>query len=183
MAWFCAAPGARALNKAASCRANHVAIGPQLSMRRAESVTLGEPRKETAKRAARFETFFSKDSLPYFDTRPLQEILDEAEGAHVMFQPRADAISVLIWQSLHCVSACQMRDFEEGIATQRPRLHNAGIRLGDERAAHKQIPLWLQAVLLLSFWAAFLLLQVLLLAVQPTKPMCTLHLIAAKFTG
>ncbi len=64
-------------------RVDHVALGPQLSMRRAESVTMGEPRKETARRAARFETFMSKDSLPYFDERPLQEILDEAEGAHM----------------------------------------------------------------------------------------------------
>ena len=62
-------------------RADHVAPGPQLSMRRAASVTLGEPRKATARRVERFETFISRDSLPYFDTRPLQEILDEAEGA------------------------------------------------------------------------------------------------------
>ena len=61
-------------------RADHVAPGPQLSMRRAASVTLGEPRNKTAQSVARFETFMSRDSLPYFDTRPLQEILDEAAG-------------------------------------------------------------------------------------------------------
>ncbi len=81
---LCAGPGAGALGKSASMRADHVAPGPQLSMRRAASVTLGEPRKDTARRVARFETFISRDSLPYFDTRPLQEILDEAEGAFAL---------------------------------------------------------------------------------------------------
>ena len=35
---------------------------------------------------ARFETFISRDSLPYFDTRPLQEILAEAEGASALLR-------------------------------------------------------------------------------------------------
>lgn len=44
--------------------------------------------------------------------------------------------------------------------------YNAGNRLGEERPKHKRMPLWSQALLLLAFWAAFLVLQVLSLRCQ-----------------
>ena len=54
----------------------------------------------------------------------------------------------------------------EGLVTQRRRLRHAGTRLGQEHPSHRQISLWLQALLLLAFWAAFLLLQVPILRYQ-----------------
>lgn len=68
------------LGKSASMRNAHVALGLQLSMRRAVSVTLGEPQRDVANRGRRLETFVSYGYLPYFDTRPFDEILAESEG-------------------------------------------------------------------------------------------------------
>jgi len=81
-----AAPGAGRLGKSSSMKPGAAAAKPE-PMRRAVSITLGEPRKDAMLRSRRLETFVSTDYLPYFDTRPLKEVLAEAEGASLAHTP------------------------------------------------------------------------------------------------
>ena len=76
------------------------------------------------------------------------------------------------WSNAYCIQVRLISDLTirigglvaEMLVTKVRRLtmksHYAGTRLGEERPAHRQMPLWAQALLLLAFWAAFLLLQV-----------------------